>query len=58
MAVVEGVEDGPQSGIALEAVRVAIASHRRIRMALVGLEHQEIIGPTVQDVLDTVVTRS
>src|SRR5512139_1729340 len=43
MAVIDGIEGGSAPGAALEAVGVEMASHRLVRVALVRLEHQEII---------------
>src|SRR4051794_7578760 len=49
MAVVEGIEDRPARGAAGEAVLLTTLLYRQKRLALIGLEDQQIIRVPVQD---------
>src|SRR5215204_5096065 len=49
MAVVEGIEDRPARGAAGETVLLTTRPYRPKRLALVGLEDQQIIGVPFQD---------
>src|SRR5215218_126578 len=49
MAVVEGIEDRPARGAAGETVLLTTRPYRQKRLALIGLEYQQIIGVPFQD---------
>src|SRR5215212_4719289 len=49
MAVIEGIEDRPAGGAAGETVLLITRPYRQKRLALVGLEDQQIIGVPFQD---------
>src|SRR3954462_399230 len=49
MAVVEGIEDRPARGAAGETVLLITLPYRQKRLALIGLEYQQIIGVPFQD---------
>src|SRR3954452_152542 len=49
MAVIEGIEGRPARGAAGETVLLTPRLYRQKRLALIGLEDQQIIGVPVQD---------
>src|SRR3954452_20114829 len=51
MAVVEGIEHRPGRGAAGKTVPLATLLHRQERLAVIGLEHQQVIGASFQDLV-------
>src|SRR4051794_41962796 len=51
MAVVEGIEHRPRRGAAGKTVPLATLLHRQERLAVIGLEHQQVIGASFQDLV-------
>ena len=49
MAVVEGIEHRLGRGAAGKTVPLATLLHRQERLAVIGLEHQQVIGAPLQD---------
>ena len=49
MTVVEGIEHRLGRGVAGKTVPLATLLHRQERLAVIGLEHQQVIGTPIED---------
>jgi hypothetical protein len=49
MAVVEGIEHRLGRGVTSKTVLLATLFYRHERLAVIGLEHQQVIGAPLQD---------